>query len=128
MMTDHDKVIRGLESLETRLVECGDKLDASVVQNAIVLLKAQEPRLMTLEEVEAATGVDLYLEISTHADEIPYITAATLAGVGVVGVTFYCGSFMFGAYNKRIYGWRCWTSRPTDAQREAEPWDEEKLQ
>ena len=95
-----------------------------MTNDALDLLKAQEPRVMTLEEVKASKGDDMYLEISTRTDEIPYITAATLDGVGTKGVVFYCSHFDFVAYNRRLYGWRCWTSRPTDEQREATPWQE----
>ena len=87
------------------------------------LLKAQQPRVMTLEEVKASKGDDMYLEISALTDEIPYITAATLDGVGTKGVVFYCSHFDFVAYNRRLYGWRCWTSRPDEKTRSETPWD-----
>lgn len=86
-------------------------------------LAAQKPRVMTLAEVKASQGADMYLEISARIDEIPYITAATLDGVGTKGVVFYCSHQDFVAYNRRLYGWRCWTARPTDEQREATPWE-----
>lgn len=91
--------------------------------DALALLKAQEPRLLTLEEVKASKGDDMYLEISTRIDEIPYITAATLDGVGTKGVVFYCSHFDFVAYSRRLYGWRCWTSRPDEKVRAETPWD-----
>lgn len=96
-----------------------------LMRDALALLKAQEPRVMTLEEVKEAKGNDLFLEISTRTDEKPYITAATLDGVGLKGVTFYHSPFDFKAYNKKSpYGWRCWTVRPTNEQRKAAKWDD----
>jgi hypothetical protein len=86
-------------------------------------LKAQEPRVMTLEEVKASKGNDIYLELSSCPDDTPYITAATLDGVGKYGVSFYHTVCNFCNYGRRAYGWRCWTSRPTEAQREATPWN-----
>lgn len=90
----------------------------------IALLKAQEPRVMTLEEVKVSKGADMYLEISARTDDIPYITAATLDGVGTKGAVFYCSHFDFVAYNRRLYGWRCWTSRPDEKRREETPWEQ----
>ncbi len=89
---------------------------------AMRLLKAQEPRVMTLEEVKSSVGNDMYLEISTRTDETPYITAATLDSAGQKGVVFYCDHFNFVAYNRRLYGWRCWTSRPDEKMRAETPW------
>lgn len=89
---------------------------------AMRLLRAQVPRVMTLEEVKSSVGNDMYLEISTRTDEMSYITAATLDGAGQKGVVFYCDHFNFVAYNRRLYGWRCWTSRPTYEQMEMTPW------
>lgn len=83
---------------------------------------ALPPRLMTLEEVKASKGADMYLEISTRTDEIPYITAATLDGVGTKGVVFYCSHFDFVAYGRRLYGWRCWTAKPDEKVRAETPW------
>ena len=94
------------------------------MDETLELLKAKRPRVLSLEEVKASKGADVYLEISKRIDEIPYITAATLDGVGTNGVSFYCSSFDFVTYNRRLFGWRCWTYRPTDEQREEVKWDE----
>jgi hypothetical protein len=101
----------------------GYLLGLPLMKDALALLKAQEPRVMTLEEVKASKGDDMFLEISTRTDEIPYITAATLDGAGTKGVVFYCSHLDYVAYNRRLYGWRCWTSRPTDEQRKAAKWE-----
>ena len=52
---DMEKVIKGLESLHTRLLDLAMQdsvfmLDASMVANAIDLLKEQEARELTIEE------------------------------------------------------------------------------
>ena len=85
-------------------------------------LRDQEPRVMTMEEVKSAIGSDLFLEISGYPDEEPYMTAATLKGVGSKGISVYGNTFDFVRYNLRVYGWRLWTSRPTEEQRKATPW------
>ena len=135
-MTEREKVIKGLESLEIRLVECGDKLDAYVVQRAIILLEAQEPRVLSLEEVAGRVALEsdctIYMEfgpMATHSGEIiglnpKYVFFDDEHGLSwdVVegpdqgkrdGVSLY-------EYNDI---WRCWTSRPTDEQREAVKWE-----
>lgn len=115
-----------LEAIEIlgELKKCylGGIVDA--IDMAIEALKSQEPHVMTLEEVKASKGKDIYLELSNHPDDTPYITAATLDGVGKRGVSFYHTVFNFCDYGKRIYGWRCWTSRPTDEQRKAIKWND----
>lgn len=92
---------------------------------AVDALKTQEPRVMTLDEVKASKGGDLYLELSDSPNDVPYITASTLDGVGKYGVSFYHTVCDFSTYGRRAYGWRCWTSRPTDEQREATSWEKE---
>lgn len=132
-MYSYDKVIKGLECCMSEKMchspcpyngECeeGGYFYSKAIEDAIALLKAQQPRLMTLEEVKASKDDDMYLEISTRTDEVPYITAATLDGVGTKGVAFYCSHFDFVAYNRRLYGWRCWTSRPNEKVRVDTPW------
>lgn len=88
----------------------------------------QEPRVMYAAEVSARPeGTVLWVEerqgvtwnlfpleidiISTHPDTgTPYLFFITYHDVR---------KFEFEEYNKT---WRCWTSRPTKAKREAEPW------
>ena len=118
-MTDRDKVIGGLESLETRLVECGDKLDASVVQNALALLKAQEPRLMTLEEVRLLCEDDIvwyeHKGVQPHPRVVEFVFDDH--------ITFTDGgawSFSADGYGER---WRLWTSKPNEKARAETPWD-----
>lgn len=92
--------------------------------DALEILKEQEPRVLTLDEVKAAKGSDMYLEMIGYEDGKDYITAITLDGVGTRGVSFYHNVFDFESYNKpTIFGWRCWTARPTDEQRKAVKWD-----
>lgn len=131
-MRTRDEVIKALECCkdycdeETGCPYYGDgeafECEEQMRKDAIALLKAQEPRIMTLEEVKSATGSDLFLEISGHPDTKPYMTAVTLEGVGSKGISVYGNTFDFVRYNLRAYGWRLWTSRPTDEQRERTPW------
>ncbi len=112
-------IIEALENVKRRITRLGGfPEEAEVVADAIALLKAQEPRVMALEEVfetgcvfleDSKVGVLCLLTsvcdeeevvfMSRRADEIRRIT------------------------KKYNVTWRCWTSRPTDAQREAVKWE-----
>jgi hypothetical protein len=95
--------------------------------DALALLKAQEPRVMTLEELEDWDGAvffeafetDMYYALIENVD----LTAGMDGEYVLVNV-------VPGEHHRRIWGgehygeiWRCWTSRPTDAQRKAVKWD-----
>ena len=75
-------------------------------------LKAQEPRVMTLEEYEAWVDIPfternpVFCEERTRRGSICYWANTTV-------------------YSRSEYGKnkRCWTSRPTEEQREATPWE-----
>lgn len=127
-----DKAIKGLECCILRDPDdfprcsvcpyesnCVNRLKMDV----LALLKAQEPRVMTLDEIK--DGEPYWLSagkefvprpvICIHREDDarkPYITFAWQFG------TF---SWESEDYDKT---WRCWTSRPTDEQREAVKWDD----
>ena len=85
-----------------------------VPNDALSLLKAQEPRVMTLEEV---------LEwAETPAEKRDPIFFEQKEGKGPNG--WICNSvcpkdYYLCCLDKDA---RCWTARPTDEQREEEPW------
>lgn len=108
-------------------LEFGDPLSESfdiAVATVIAALKAQEPRVMTLDELQALQRQDVvWLEdadkeaiipgivITAYKKEWQFITFTSYSGL-------FCVSYV--DYGKR---WRCWTSRPADEQREAIPWN-----
>ena len=102
----------------------------SLQRDILALLKAQEPRVMTLD-----------LPPEEWQDKVIWIE---IKGKKPIPCLFrkFCDRMMFGRYERimsfdaigsskeggyflRNYGvtWRCWTARPTDAQREAIPWE-----
>lgn len=133
-MTEREIIIEGLERRQRFKTPDGSScvIPANLLQDAIALLKAQEPRLLTLEEVVAHYSLppvfpddfgmqeDYYEDIQPlyfefpHDKEDPWIVHWR----GHAQVARYLDEWRH-SYNKK---WRCWTSRPTDAQREAEPW------
>ena len=102
---------------EVRASTCYEQL----MTDALSLLKEQEPRVLTVDEVKAIPyDADIWIETEYYVGKIT-IFAATINTKGMRGVMVYGShkTYDYEAYNKL---WRCWTSRPTDEQREAIPW------
>lgn len=128
-MTDREKVSKGLEtSLSIGVCgkcvnECwyGDTIENchNIIRDALALLKAQEPRVMTLEEVcKGLVWLDTY---RTSEVEPVYILEMNKRGE-IYYLVFGTGArpMLYDEdYNKE---YRFWTSRPTDEQREATAW------
>ena len=93
--------------------------------NVISTLKAQEPRVLTLEELEHAEVA--YAEDKDKTDIIPVLVLGKMCE----HIALVKPHFDEEAITRMIipradeYGvrWRCWTSRPTDEQREAVKWE-----
>ena len=129
-MIDREKVIWGLQeavdwlSTETSLTV----VDQWVVRDALALLEAQEVRVMTLEEVITRRGEPVWFESKSGRTYNGYVLIYDVQeGLGITGVRV--GITQPGHTtiwpSKDLYGvkWRCWTSRPTDEQREVTPWN-----
>ena len=93
-------------------------------------LAAQEPRVMTLEEIGNALKMPLWKETKrAHKD---LYTGWVLAydiqkGLGITGTRLGMSEpsgrvvwYSLGDYGKT---WRCWTSEPTAERRESVKWD-----
>jgi len=128
-MNDRVKMIKGLEEA---LVVIGKHVKDRFIGNsiwalfeAIKLLKAQEPRVMTLEGI--GDGDCYWLEADEEIVIRPVICIRKEDGAqkNYISFTWQFGTISLEAaeYGKR---WRCWSARlarPTDEQREATPWD-----
>ena len=118
-----------------KLLESSRDAWQKIAQKAIAKLKAlskaQEPRVMTLEEVLDMKFDDVvYLQVyPTNAvlSAIVIDVIPKLSEINVGVVQFRHGAGYNGINNADLsyYGktWRCWTSRPTDEQREAVKWE-----
>jgi hypothetical protein len=87
-------------------------------------LKAQEPRVMTLEEVKALQpDTDIWIEVR-YLNAPIRIRACTVSGFSPGGTRLF---IIGGAHNypMDMYNnyFRVWTSRPTDEQKEAVKWE-----
>jgi len=85
------------------------------------LFKAQEPRVLTLEELSEKT--DVWLE-SLEYDTIDPALSSGSYDDGTVGLMTLEEEELF-YMDEADYGvkWRCWTSRPTEEQRKAVKWE-----
>ncbi len=109
-LTDSIEILSDFDNQEYTFRE-RQQLHGSVIaaiQDALELLKAQEPRLVTESDFN---GADEYGYIPVWTEEkdgdmywecIPKVAITDPDGIGVL---------------------RYWTSRPIDAQREATPWE-----
>jgi hypothetical protein len=143
---EREKVIKGLECIAGYIVFCanckysdvngsgrGDRCKRDCAKDAIALLKAQAPKVMTLEEVDALSDDDIvWLEClytfdgKKTATLKPAIYQSDNSSPEEDG--YYCVVSSWGQsgfYHKDNYmgDWRCWTSRPTDEQREKVKWE-----
>ena len=97
--------------------------------DALALLKEQEPRVMTLEEVKNASVVWLEpIHIDLEVDmPIWFDGWAEPVDSSECRINLYdFGNEVPVETEYSEYGktWRCWTSRPTEEQKKEVPWDD----
>ena len=136
-MVDREKVICNLGILRTWCAvnpkyDMGLSVDdcrksVKWIDDALALLKAQEPRVMTLSGVRnLKESTPVWLEDVYKKDVIGALFMRDYSGTKCVDFAIVrdwnheCVTANYMDYGIR---WRCWTSRPTDEQREATPWD-----
>lgn len=138
-MADRETVIRGLkicvqcrspkdcdgcpyEGERTYAVPCGHVLMA----DALALLKEQEPRVMTREEIKSNYVEIFYFETRAGMLRACVKELSDLPDSSIVYLV--CGA-VDDTYWRDLGGygitWRAWTSRPTEEQRKAVLWDAE---
>ena len=133
-MADRDSALRGLAEISEYM---SNKADIAAIgkgkevfdswyraaEDALALLREQEPRVMTLEEVKAFDWDYCYLE-EERLDGKEY--RAVCGDYALTCITWPCVTSMRIQHGDEKYGkkWRCWTHKPTDEQREAVKWDE----
>ena len=98
-----------------------------MLYDALELLKGQEPRVMTLEELLPATKDDVWLEYDNAVTPATWVMTDTKEKT----ISYYCHGFIHHGRGVTMtlpigkYGvdWRCWTSRPDDKRRAETPWE-----
>ena len=99
------------------------RLAQKAIAELKTLSKALEPRVLTLEEVRNNCPDCVYVETKTGWLECviqDHVESDKYDGFFVYGINEY---FM---ESWDIYGkwWRCWSAKPTDAERKAVAWNE----
>ena len=132
LMIDKEKVIKGLEQFKADFKQfCGNRADWERFDAGLALLKEQEPKVLTLEEVEER------MNTNDDYDSVFYAEVRTLTrtSFGVFQLNFdskdYYVAILLGSsfpawYRKESYGhkWRCWSAKPTNKQRQDVKWNE----
>jgi len=89
-----------------------------LIRDALALLREQEPRVMTQEEVLATQeGVVVWMEENSESGN--YIQPIVSTGNGCLG-NFYIG---VGAYGVEMRERRFWSSRPSEQQMRDTKWE-----
>lgn len=132
-MTEQEKreIIKGLECCNPNEYQCGvcpyddgyetcARCKPTLHSDAIALLKAQEPRVMKLEEVKTL-GL-MWLE-SRNGFVQPVICQNYEYGVDRSVEFIMVHGTICNSINTLGKLWRVWTSKPSDEQMEATPWN-----
>lgn len=135
-MADFEKVTRGLEAcvgdlLLMRCANCPYHTDKSrcvttLMRDAVALLREQEPRVMTFEELNINTDEPVVCWVEFPGKPEINVTAP-YKSIAHIGLPFL-GTDTRGFVVERNYGqkWRCWTSRPTPELMANTPWEGDK--
>lgn len=135
-MSDRQNVISGLQytvemflfdpatgySKDPDDLNAADRITFDACIGAIALLKEQEARVMTLDEVKAFDWDYCYLE----EERLPGKEYRKICGdYALTCVTWPSIASMRILHGDDSYGkkWRCWSAKPTDEQRKAVKWD-----
>lgn len=103
----------------------------NAIDMAIEAVKSRESRLMTLEELETLQEDDvIWVEIKPvknitciSTEIIRFITKMVQGPSSWLELHTTDSAGLFMTRKTTEPNWRCWTSRPTDEQREKEPWN-----
>ena len=119
-----EEVIEGLKKVWDAFDHMEHDLYADYVFDALKMLKDQEPRVLTLEEVKKLQYIRdgaIWLELFCNGlfPTFPEFSNKSLTFFVAILFDGYRSVFENDWYGKT---WRCWSSRPTDEQREATPW------
>lgn len=113
-----------VESLILSIDERKRPFESKVMREAIKLLKADAPRVLTLEEVRTLQdGALVWLEDNDKADVIPGIVNHVWNSLPNL-VSFTVAHTREVKADMLWYGvkWRCWSRRPSPEQMEATLW------
>lgn len=139
-MTELEKEIRGFESCVgyDHLMLCStcpyhadaSKCVTTLMRDALALLKAQIPRVMTLDEVREDHDRVVWIEcdasktmnIGQYRGQIWWHEKCATKWERFVTMSF-ANDYLHRRADKYGKEWRCWTSRPSPEQMRDTPWE-----
>ena len=137
-MPDREKVIDALTACARGDITCKlsgcpywgeyDDCIGKMARDALELLKGQEPRVLTLEEVMALPNGEEDEAVVVREFRLPigkvWNGETVCRWMGARDVQ-NAADWVYGFFHKSEYGhnWRCWTAMPTKVQREAVKWN-----
>jgi hypothetical protein len=137
-MPDREKVVNDLNV--SKLMLCNPKMLTSemcvrigqAINGAIDLLKEQEPRVLTIDELYLMAHKCVYLE---RRNSKVYSTESSIV-IGTKSLGLYQYKYLLmrenkisdvrysSDYNKDTRsGWRCWSANPTEERRKEVKWE-----
>lgn len=133
-MAELEKVIKGLRCLSNPYIQDMDERDCDncqydnaccfldVTADALSLLKAQEPRVMTLEE---AVRADIcFVEFKGGEPSPAFVSVATYSWLSEpIYRLQFANSYSYSDITKQGKQYRIWSARPTDEQRKTVKWE-----
>lgn len=133
-MIDWERVIKGLGEILAYCHEQFGKNDHDAqaqltrmnqtAKDAIELLKALEPRVVKMSELTAGEPMLVWLEDIDKEETVAGMIFDYVPGRLGFKLTYHgCMDRIYPLIDEYLTRWRCWTSRPTDEQREAIPWN-----
>lgn len=116
-MTEHDKVVRviaGLEWIEKSHIG----VESKIAVEALALIRPKGAQIITVDEIKALEdGSVVWVEFSDGR------LLPMLVEDGCLHRWLYSWRICDDVFYDEDYKARAWTSRPTDAQREATKWE-----
>lgn len=134
-MNDREKVIKWLAE---EAVEHKEEEVRGLAHTALLMLKEQEARVLSWEEVKKSGSAYRCVEIySPQVRRLALIYCIVRQSETIPELYYlfedsgvsWCraeAEYNQGCWQGTVSGWRCWTARPTDEQRKATPWDPPK--
>lgn len=102
-----------------------------LTNDALTLLKAQQPRVMTLDEIHGLINAPMWRETKSRHKDLynGWMLAYDIQkGMGITGIRLgMCDPSRHMCWCKLDdYGktWRCWNAEPTEEQMEAVQWND----
>lgn len=132
-MPDREKVIEHITDC-VKIADCQINhnwvfVRTDILRDALALLKSQEPRVMTLEEVENALDTVVWVDRPTAKNEsklfgLIQAYSRKFKFIQIKHIEMNMGEHMLYPYETYGKEWRCWDKRPTDEQRKATSWQQ----